>query len=113
LPAPATRAACCAWCRARWKTALAARLAAERDSADTALGQLQARLDGRLWLPPELAARWTDAHRLTRDTAQALIDRLQPVRAGFAALKVDERLPAEAPEVPRVPEAPRAAVAAG
>ncbi len=82
---------------------LAARVDGARQAAAAALAGLQARLAGRLWLPPERAARWCAAHEATRDTATALAARLAAVRAGFAALKVDEALP------PRVPSAPAAA----
>lgn len=76
---------------------LAATVDAARRAAADALAALQARLAGRLWLPPELAARWCGAHEATRDGAQALADRLAAVRAGFAALKVDDGLPAQVP----------------
>ncbi len=81
---------------------LAATVDAARRAAADALAALQARLAGRLWLPPELAARWCGAHEATRAAAQALADRLAAVRAGFAALKVDDRLPPQVPAVPQV-----------
>ncbi|MEN9631091.1 MAG: hypothetical protein RJA10_4319 [Pseudomonadota bacterium] len=77
---------------------LALRVAGARQAAADALADLQARLVGRLWLPPELAGAWCGAHRQTLATADALAQRLQSVRQGFAALKVDDRLPAVAPE---------------
>ena len=80
---------------------LLASIEAVRQAAADALSALQARLAGRLWLPPELVARWCGAHEATRDSAQALADRLAAVRAGFAALKVDDSLPPEVPAVPR------------
>ena len=76
---------------------LAARVALARQAAADALADLLARLAGRLWLPPELAEAWCDTHRHTAATADALLQRLQAVRGGFAALKVDDRLPAVAP----------------
>ena len=79
---------------------LAARVDGARQAAAEALAGLQARLAGRLWLPPELAARWCAAHEATRDTAQALAGRLAGVRAGFAALDVDEALPPVEPAAP-------------
>lgn len=82
---------------------LAAQVRAARQAAADALAALQARLAGRLWLPPDLATRWCGAHEATRDVAQALAGRLAAVRAGFAALKVDDGL------TPAVPPAPRMA----
>jgi len=76
---------------------LAARVESVRQTAAEALSTLQARLAGRLWLPPERAAGWCDAHEQTMAAATALATRLQAVRAGFALLKVDDRLPATAP----------------
>jgi MoxR-like ATPase len=84
---------------------LAARIDAVRAQAAAALAALQARLAGRIWLPPRTAAAWCGAHQATRDGAAALAGRLAAVRAGFAALKVDDSLP---PEVP-----PPVAAAAG
>ena len=76
---------------------LAARVHAVCQTAADALATLQARLAGRLWLPPEYAAAWCGAHEQTLAGVAALAARLQAVRAGFAALKVDERLPENAP----------------
>lgn len=81
---------------------LAAQVQAARQAAADALAALQSRLAGRLWLPPELAARWCGAHEATRDHAQALDGRLAAVRAGFAALKVDDGLPPSVPAAPRM-----------
>ena len=81
---------------------LAARIDAVRAAAADALAALQAQLAGRFWLPPQTAAAWCSAHQATHDAAAALAARLMAVRAGFAALKVDDGLP---PEVPAPPAA--------
>jgi len=81
---------------------LAARIDGARQAAAAALAGLQARLAGRLWLPPALAAQWCAAHEATRDTATALAARAAAARAGFAALKVDEALPPLVPAAPTV-----------
>jgi len=65
-----------------------------------ALDALQARLAGRLWLPPELASAWLGAHRHTLGVLDALQARLQHTRAGFAALPADEQAPAITPPAP-------------
>jgi len=77
--------------------ALAGRAAAARDTVQAAHDTLAARLAGRLWLPPTLAAQWLGAHAQTLATLQALQARLAATRAGFAAHPVDEALPAVAP----------------
>ncbi len=74
-----------------------ARVAAARQPVAQALQTLQQALAGRLWLPPDLAARWCGAHRQTLDTLDAATQRLQAVREGFAALPVDEWVPAQTP----------------
>jgi len=51
----------------------------------------------RLWMPPALVRRLTDAHAQTLATLRDLIERAQACRAGFAALPIDEQLPALAP----------------
>jgi MoxR-like ATPase len=58
---------------------------------------LAARLAGRLWLPPALAARMLGAHAQTLATLHALRLRLRAVREGFAALPLDDALPADLP----------------
>jgi MoxR-like ATPase len=80
---------------------LAARVGQARGVAAEALQALQARLAGRLWLPPELADAWCGAHRATLAVADELLARLAGTRAGFAALRVDETLPALAPPLPQ------------
>ncbi len=65
--------------------------------AAAAAARLAAALHGRLWLPPGLAQRLNGAHAQTLATLRALLQRLGECRAGFAALPVDEQLPALAP----------------
>lgn len=77
--------------------ALAADARAELAQAEAALAGLQAALAGRLWVPPPLAARWTGAHAHTAAVRRALLQRLAAVRDGFAALPVDDTLPATEP----------------
>ena len=69
------------------------RASSARAPVAAALEALQSRLAGRLWLPPELAARWLDAHRQTLAALDAYLTRLQTCRAGFAALPVDAQPP--------------------
>jgi MoxR-like ATPase len=73
----------------------AARIAAD---AQARLERLRARLAGRLWLPPTLAARLVDGPAATLARAQSLVGQLHAIRAGFAALPVDEALTVPAPE---------------
>ncbi len=89
---------------------LAGRVEQARQAAADALAALQARLVGRLWLPPTLAAAWCGAHEQTLAIAQALGQRLQGVRAGFAGLRIDPDLAGETPS-PVVLTAPAAAAA--
>jgi MoxR-like ATPase len=77
--------------------ALAARAEAARTGVQGAHDALAARLAGRLWLPPALADGWLDAHRQTLATLATLQQRLAATRGGFAALPLDEALPALAP----------------
>jgi MoxR-like ATPase len=76
-------------------------LAAQVDAARTAVTDeaeaLAVRLRGRVWLPPSLAARWQQAHARTLAVIETLRQRLQAVRAGFAALPQHESLPAARP----------------
>jgi len=76
------------------------RVATARAPVQAALDALQARLAGRLWLPPELAEAWLGAHRHTLTVLDALQARLQHTRAGFAALPADELAPAITPPAP-------------
>ena len=62
------------------------------------LAELERALDGRVWLPPSLAATLTGNRRRTIATLDALLARLAQARAGFAALPVDEALPQQTPE---------------
>jgi len=77
---------------------LAAQVAAARAPVQAALQALQARLAGRLWLPPVLADEWCGAHRQTLATLDGYGARLAATRAGFAALRIDETLPPRAPD---------------
>lgn len=86
---------------------VAARLAqvdAVADRADGARVQVQAarddlaaRLAGRLWVPPGLAAGWLGAHLQTLATLAGFSARLAATRAGFASHPVDAQLPAHPP----------------
>ncbi len=74
-----------------------ARAEAARATVQAALEALTLQLAGRLWLPPELAARWCGAHRQTLARLDDFLLRLAACRDGFAALPVDARLPADEP----------------
>jgi MoxR-like ATPase len=87
--------------RRRWSTVhvqarvaqvdeVAAQADAARAQVAAAATALAARLDGRLWLPPALAARWLAAHAHTIAVLDALRTSLAATRAGFAALPVYE-----------------------
>jgi MoxR-like ATPase len=69
----------------------------QRDAAAAREGELAQRLQGRLWLPPQLAQRMLDAHARTRAVLSDLLARLERTRAGFAALPVDPQLEAVQP----------------
>ncbi len=66
-------------------------------AADAAAAALEARLRHRLWWPPALRQRLVGAHRHTQAVHAALRARLLAARAGYAALPLDDDLPAEAP----------------
>lgn len=66
-------------------------LAAQQEQA------LARRLQGRLWLPPELAQRLLGAHAHTCEVLAGLIARLQHAREEFSRLPVDAQLDAAAP----------------
>jgi MoxR-like ATPase len=59
---------------------------------------LQRALDGRLWLPPSLAATLCGNLQHTIALLESLHARLTTVREGFAALPLDEALPQVEPE---------------
>lgn len=59
---------------------------------------LQRALDGRIWLPPSLAATLRGNLQHTIDWLESLHARLAAVRGGFAALPLDETLPQVEPE---------------
>jgi MoxR-like ATPase len=75
-----------------------ARAAEPLPALRNALAALERALDGRVWLPPSLAATLTGNRRRTIGTLEALLARLAQVREGFAALPVDEALPQQTPE---------------
>ncbi len=77
--------------------AVAADARRARDEAQSRLAALQARLAGRLWLPPTLADRLRQGPTVTLAHAQALLERLAAARDGFAALPLDPGLAGEAP----------------
>ena len=52
---------------------------------------------GRVWLPRALGGRWCGAHGQALDRLDAAAQRLHAVRQGFAALPVDDGVPAQAP----------------
>jgi MoxR-like ATPase len=62
------------------------------------LGALQLALQGRLWLPPELAAGLIGTKQGTVAMLDALVDRLSAARGGYAALPIDHTLPERAPQ---------------
>lgn len=66
---------------------------------------LQASLPKAPWLPPALKSRVDQAQRASLATVGALVERLQAVRSGFAALPVDATLAATAPAPVTWPEA--------
>jgi MoxR-like ATPase len=75
-----------------------ARAAEPLPTLRAALAELERALDGRVWLPPSLAATLTGNHRRTIATLDSLLARLAQVRAGFASVAVDESLPQQTPE---------------
>jgi MoxR-like ATPase len=77
---------------------VAARAAAPLAELHAALAALERALDGRVWLPPSLAATLTGNRRHTLATLESLLARLARVREGFAAQPVDDALPAQRPE---------------
>ena len=76
---------------------LAGRAEALRASVSTAHDSLARRVAQRLWLPPTLAAGWLAAHQATLATLAAQQASLANTRAGFAVLRVDNKLPASPP----------------
>jgi len=80
-----------------------AHIGREREPVAAQAAQLAADLARRLWLPPELAQRLQAGPAATLALLDALAARLQATRAGFAALPVDEALPAAVPEPVAVP----------
>lgn len=77
---------------------LGARAGAPLPALREGLAVLEAALGARLWMPPELAQQLLANRRATLAVLEALLERLAAVRAGFAALPQDDRLPAQRPE---------------
>ena len=77
---------------------LVAHAEAARAAVQAEAQALAARLQGRVWLPPALAARWQGSHVQTLAVLDTLAATLERTRAGFAALPVDDTLPALAPD---------------
>jgi len=76
---------------------IAAHAREQHDAVAAHERDLAARLEGRLWLPPELGARMVAAHAHTRCVLAALTERLEAARNGFAALPLDGEAAAVAP----------------
>lgn len=74
-----------------------ARAQAARDAVHAQRDALQARLAARLWWPPSLQQRLLDGPAVTLAVLDGLLARLAAVRAGFAALPVDEHLADDVP----------------
>ncbi|WP_157269483.1 AAA family ATPase [Azohydromonas aeria] len=70
---------------------------AQHAAAAQARSALAQRLQGRLWLPPELAQRLLDAHGHTCAVLADLVERLARTRDAFGALPLDAQLDAAAP----------------
>lgn len=90
---------------------LAVRVARARLAVQAERDALEARCAGRLWLPPELVQRWLGAHDQTLQRLAELASRIGGTRAGFAALPVDDTLPALAPAEPALAPEPAVATA--
>ena len=90
---------------------LTARVGGARLPVEAALDELDARLAGRLWVPPGQVARWRGAHQQTLARLAALAARLAATCAAFAALPQDETLPGTAPPAPALASGPAAATA--
>jgi MoxR-like ATPase len=76
---------------------IAGRAAGHRAEVQAAADTLAQRLAGRLWLPPELADALNATHRQTLALLDGLLARLAATRVGFAALPLDDALPAIEP----------------
>jgi MoxR-like ATPase len=82
-------------------------------AARAAGDELAAALAPRLWVPLGLAQRWQARHGATQALLEGFAARLAAVRAGFAALPVDEAIEGAAPApVPLAPIEATEAVAA-
>ncbi|MGY0194890.1 AAA family ATPase [Leptothrix sp. BB-4] len=67
------------------------------DALQADLDALRARLAGRIWLPPALAQGFLAERERTVDALTTLAAQLVALRAGYAALPMDERSDAVAP----------------
>ena len=76
---------------------IAARAGGHRAVVQAAADTLAQRLAGRIWLPPDLAEALCGTHAATLAVLDGLLSRLYAVRTGFAALPLDESLPAQVP----------------
>jgi MoxR-like ATPase len=74
------------------------RARSQADSVRQQLGELSARLEQRLWLPPALACAMLSARAQTLALLDHLSDRLEASAVGYASLPVDAELPARQPE---------------
>jgi MoxR-like ATPase len=64
-------------------------VSAHRAPIEAAAQRTANAVQGRLWLPPELATSFTAAQRRTLSVLDSLEQRLAAVRDGFAGLPVD------------------------
>ncbi len=76
---------------------VAAHAASAQATVQVERDDLQRRVADRLWLPPELSARWLAQHDDTLARLHALAGRLAAARAVFAALPQDDTLPDHLP----------------
>jgi MoxR-like ATPase len=77
--------------------ALAAPLQARRAALAAGAEALATALAPRLWLPPDLGARWLAARARTLALLDGLLARIAAARTGFAALPLDPQAVADAP----------------
>ncbi|MBL8340637.1 MAG: AAA family ATPase [Rubrivivax sp.] len=78
-------------------TEIEAQVAQARGAALAASDALAAALAQRLWVPGSLARRWQARHHAALQMLESFAVRLAMVRAGFAALPVDEAVDSETP----------------
>lgn len=80
-------------------------VARHHDTLAAQAAALDARLAGRLWIPPSLAGRWQAAHAGSLQRLRSFTARLQAARGVFARLPVSPSAPAVQPEPPSLPPA--------